>query len=82
MNEHRTAALSLRCPKCGTKIVPSPNEMKEWRKIAQLTQRELGERLGISATYIAYLEAGKRVPGPLVIDRYWKFARQAKRRNR
>jgi predicted transcriptional regulator len=82
MNDRRTAARSLRCPKCGTKIAPSPKEMKQWRTVAQLSQRQLGERLGISAAYIAYLEAGKRVPSPLIIDRYRKFARQTKQRTR
>jgi predicted transcriptional regulator len=78
MQYRRTAAMSLRCPKCGTKIVPSPKQMKQWRTLAQLSQRDFGKRLGISAAYIAYLEAGKRIPSPLVIDRYWKFARQTK----
>jgi predicted transcriptional regulator len=81
MND-RQAEVSLRCPKCGAKIAPSPKEMKQWRQLAQLTQRELGKRLGISAAYVAYLEMGKRVPSPSIMDRYWKFARQVKRRSK
>jgi predicted transcriptional regulator len=78
MHYRRDAAMPLRCPKCGTTIIQSPKQMKRWRTLAQLSQRELGERLGISAAYIAYLEAGKRIPSALIIDRYWKFARQKK----
>jgi hypothetical protein len=72
----------LRCPKFGTKIIPSPKQMKQWRVVAQLSQRDLGERLGISGAYIAYLESGRRVPSPFIIDRYWKFARQMKQRKK
>jgi predicted transcriptional regulator len=82
MHYRRTAAMSLRCPKCGTKIIPSRKQMKQWRTLAQLSQRELGERLGISAGYIAYLEGGKRIPSALIIDRYWKFARQKMQRKK
>jgi predicted transcriptional regulator len=80
MTDRQSAALLLRCPKYGTKVIPSPPEMKQWRTLARLSQRDLGERLGVSAAYIAYLEMGKRVPSPLIISRYWKFARQIERR--
>jgi transcriptional regulator with XRE-family HTH domain len=47
--------------------------MRECRKAADLTQREMGQRLKISAAYVAYLESGKRSPSATVIARYWKF---------
>jgi transcriptional regulator with XRE-family HTH domain len=53
--------------------MPTPSELKLWRKRAGLTQRQLAERLKISAAYIAYLEAGKRSPSQSVIRRYRKF---------
>jgi predicted transcriptional regulator len=53
--------------------MPTPKELKLSRKRAGLTQREMADRLGISAAYIAYLEAGKRSPSQSVIRRYWKF---------
>ena len=82
MNDRRTAAISLRCPKCNAKILPSPKQMKQWRTLAHLSLRQLGERLGISAAHIAYLEVGKRLPSPLIIDRYRKFARQTTQRTK
>ena len=36
-------------------------------------QREMVKRIGVSASYIAYLESGKRSPSATVIARYWKF---------
>jgi predicted transcriptional regulator len=65
-----------------TTIVPSAKQMKQWRTLAQLSQQQLGERLGITASYIALLEGGKRIPSALIIDRYWKFARQKKQRTK
>ncbi len=37
---------TLRCQKCGARILPSPSEMKRWRRGAGLTQRQMGPRLG------------------------------------
>jgi predicted transcriptional regulator len=61
------------CPNCGARIVPPPKEMKRWRLDAGLSQREMAKRLRITASYIAYLESGKRSPSASVIARYWKF---------
>jgi predicted transcriptional regulator len=72
MKPHRPVAMT-RCPKCGTRIVPTAKEMKRWRLDAGLTQREMGARLKISAAFVAYLESGKRSPSATVIARYWKF---------
>ena len=72
------ATPTLRCPKCGARIVPSPSEMMRWRKRAGLTQRQMAARLGISAAHVAYLESGRRMPGPSLIARYWKFASRSK----
>jgi transcriptional regulator with XRE-family HTH domain len=47
--------------------------MREWRKAADLSQRKMGQRLKISAGYVAYLESRKRSPSATVIARYWKF---------
>ena len=53
--------------------MPTPRELRLWRKKAGLNQREMAARLKISAAYIAYLEAGKRSPSQSVIRRYRKF---------
>ncbi len=61
------------CPNCGARIVPSPRELKRLRVEANMTQRQMGARLKISAAYVAYLESGKRTPSAALIKRYWKF---------
>ena len=38
------------------------------RKRAQLTQRELAQRLGISATYLSDMEQGRRAFGEKFLD--------------
>jgi predicted transcriptional regulator len=78
MARKTTSSTELRCPNCGTKIFPSPKEMKQWRISAGLTQRQLAERLGISAAHVAYLESGRRMPSASLIQRYWKFGRKTK----
>jgi predicted transcriptional regulator len=69
----RRAIDTTHCPNCGARIVPTPREMRRWRLDAGLTQREISKQLKISATYVTYLERGKRSPSPIVIARYWKF---------
>jgi predicted transcriptional regulator len=61
------------CPNCGARIVPSPRELKRLRVEANLTQRQMGARLKISAAYVACLENGKRSPSATLIKRYWKL---------
>jgi hypothetical protein len=58
---------------CGARIVPTPKELKQWRLDARFSRREMGRRLKIAASYVAYLENGKRSPSATVIRRYWKF---------
>jgi DNA-binding XRE family transcriptional regulator len=61
------------CPNCGARIVPTSKELRQLRKAAHLTQRQIAERLKVSAAYVAYLEAGKRSPSGAVVARYRKF---------
>ncbi len=72
MKPRRTLAIP-RCPNCGARIVPTPTELKQWRKAAHLSQREIAAILKISAAYVAYLENGKRSPSAALIQRYRKF---------
>jgi predicted transcriptional regulator len=72
MNRRRAAALT-HCPNCGVRIVPTPRELKQWRQVAHLTQRQIATRLKISAAYVAYLENGRRSPSAAVIARYRRF---------
>lgn len=37
-----------------------PNRIREWRKRRDLTQAQLGERVGLSAVHIGHLEGGRR----------------------
>jgi transcriptional regulator with XRE-family HTH domain len=53
--------------------MPTPQELRLWRKAADLSQRKMAARLGISAAYVAYLENGKRSPSATVIARYCRF---------
>lgn len=72
-------AVSLSCLNCGTRIIPTPKELREWRKATGLNQRQMASHLRISAAYVAYLESGQRTPGMSTIARYWKFIRKTKR---
>src|SRR5258708_13089639 len=69
----RRGVAMTHCPNCGLRIIPTPKEFKRWRLDAGLTQREMGQRLKISASFVAYLESGKRSPSTTRIPRYWKF---------
>jgi predicted transcriptional regulator len=71
--ERRRVVTLTHCPNCGTRIVPTPKELKQWRLAAKLSQREIASRLKISGTYVAYLESGKRTPSATVIARYRKL---------
>jgi len=55
--------------------------MKRLRLAAGLSQREMGEILKITSSYVTYLESGERSPSATVIARYWKF-RTSKRKAR
>lgn len=68
----RTTALT-HCPSCQARIIPTPREIKRWRKAAGLTQRQMGARLKITAAHVAYLENGKRSPSAALAKRYQKF---------
>ncbi|WP_423944710.1 helix-turn-helix domain-containing protein [Candidatus Binatus sp.] len=61
------------CPNCGARIVPTPRELKRWRKAANLSQRKLAALLKITASHVAYLENGKRSPSGSLIERYRRF---------
>ncbi len=54
--------------------MPTPRELKQWRKAAGLTQRKIAALLKITAAHVTYLERGKRSPSTALIARYWKFA--------
>ena len=54
-------------------MVPTPKELRRWRVDAGLSQREMAKLIKVSATYVAYLENGKRSPSATVIERYCKF---------
>jgi DNA-binding transcriptional regulator YiaG len=69
----RHALLPIHCPHCGARIVPTPNELLEWRKANGFTRRQMGAYLDVSASYVTYLEQGKRSPSAGVIERYWKL---------
>lgn len=69
----RHAVAMTHCPNCGARIVPTPKELRRRRLDAGLTQRQMGQRLKISAAFVAYLESGKRSPSATVIARYWRF---------
>ena len=70
----RHALTMTHCPKCGARIVPTPRELKHWRKAAGLTQRQMAARLNITAPHVAYLENGQRSPSGALSARYWKFS--------
>jgi len=72
----RHALTMTHCPNCGARIVPTPRELKQWRKAAGLTQRKLAALLKITASHVAYLENGQRSPSGVLIARYWKFKPQ------
>src|ERR1017187_2169453 len=46
------------CPNFGARIVPTPRELKQWRKTANLSQGKIAALLKITAAHVAYLEHG------------------------
>jgi DNA-binding XRE family transcriptional regulator len=69
----RSSLVPTHCPICGSRIVPTPKELKLWRQVAGLSQRQMAARLEVSPPYVAYLENGDRSPSAIVLRRYWKF---------
>jgi len=56
------------CPSCGVRLIPTPAEFRTVRELGGLTQREMGELLGVKGAHVAYLENNLRVPsGGLVL---------------
>src|SRR5208337_695282 len=51
MNPRHAVGLT-HCPNCGARIVPTPRELKQWRRAADLTQRQIAARLKISAAHV------------------------------
>ena len=62
--------------------MPSPAEFRELRATAGLTQREIAERLGVKASYIAYLENGHRYPSGEFVLRYRKVEKALRRKGK
>jgi transcriptional regulator with XRE-family HTH domain len=60
----------LKCPNCGTRLVPNPSEIRDLRLFAELTQREMARYLGVKSSHVAYLEKGRRFPSGDLILRY------------
>jgi DNA-binding transcriptional regulator YiaG len=67
------------CPKCGERLVPTPREIKDWRQRAELTQREMAMLLGVSVSFVALLESGRRSPSANVVGRFWRLGPPGKR---
>jgi len=65
----------VKCPSCGARLVPHPEEIRNLRLFAGLTQREMADYLGVKSSYVAYLENGRRFPSGTVILRYRKVER-------
>ncbi len=65
-----------KCPNCGTRLVPHPEEIRELRISAELTQREMAGYLGVKSSHVAYLENGRRSPSGDLILRYRKVERK------
>ena len=52
------------CPHCHKPINLKPKEYREIREMLRLTQREIAAKLGVKASHVAYLEAGRRMAVP------------------
>jgi transcriptional regulator with XRE-family HTH domain len=65
----------MKCPSCGARLVPQPAEIKDLRKTAELTQREMAGYLEVKSSHVAYLENGRRFPSGDLILRYRKVER-------
>lgn len=39
----------------------------------EMTQKELAEELGISVVYVSYLEMGRKIPSPELLDKLYKL---------
>ena len=61
-----------KCPHCGVRLVPRPKEIRDLRLVAQLSQREMANYLGVKSSHVAYLENGRRSPSGDLILRYRK----------
>jgi transcriptional regulator with XRE-family HTH domain len=66
----------VKCPNCGVRLVPRPDEFRELRRFAQLTQRQMADYLGVKSSHVAYLENGRRSPSGDLILRYRKVERK------
>jgi len=46
--------------------------IKKYRKLADLTQQELADKVGVSQKYIQYLESAKRTPSLKTLNKLSK----------
>lgn len=53
----------------GKDMVEFGDKLKELRKKEGLTQKQLGERIGVSKSMVSYYEAKERSPGPETLVR-------------
>jgi transcriptional regulator with XRE-family HTH domain len=68
------------CPKCKSRLVPRPADVKRLRQLAGITQRQLSAMLGVEASHITYLESGQRNPSGDLILRYRAVEKQLLRK--
>jgi predicted transcriptional regulator len=73
MSGRRALLPTICCPHCGKRIVPTPKELRDWRRANGFTQSQMAALLDVSPAHVTFLEQGKRTPSAIVVERYWKF---------
>ena len=59
------------CRSCNMiRKIPSPNWLRQQRIQAKLTLREMGKRIGVTASYLCDLELGRRTPTARITTGY------------
>jgi len=56
-----------------TKKLAISDRVRNFRKRVELSQAELGERLGVSGNYIYLIESGQKPPGPSLVKLFESF---------
>jgi DNA-binding transcriptional regulator YiaG len=61
------------CPHCGKPLALAHATMRAIREVLGLSMADIGKRLGVSGSYVCYLESGVRHPSGKVTGRYLKL---------
>lgn len=82
MPKNKNSKTDVQCPHCGKRLYPNGREIRTWRLGAGLSQNAFAKLVGITPSYVAYLESGERRPSLELVARLERLMKRRKRAGR